>query len=250
MAKARSTPAYPEAEHLWELLDDGQRAVLENAGTRHQHPAGTTLLREGDPAGSALVLLSGRVKILATGSGGYKSVLAVRVPGDVLGEFAAIDGKPRSASVVSVDPVRVLRLPAARFNALLCEHPGIAHALLKVVISRVRMANLRRVEFGETTVAQRLARVLAELASQHGKLEAHDIAITLPFGQEDLANMVAGSREAVVRALRALRDEGIVSTGRKKITIRQPEVLGHCVPTLARGTRGPELVDQSCSDGV
>jgi len=227
MGQARSTPAYPSPDHLWELLDAKQCAVLENAGTRHRHPAGTTLLREGDPAGSALVLLSGRVKVLATGSGGYSSVLAVRVPGDVLGEFAAIDGKPRSATVVSVDPVCVLRLPAARFNAILSGHPGIAHALLKVIISRLRMANQRRVEFGETTVAQRLARTLAELAFEHGEVEAQDIAITLPFGQEDLANMVAGSREAVVRALRGLRNQGIISTGRKKITIRQPEILGH-----------------------
>jgi CRP/FNR family cyclic AMP-dependent transcriptional regulator len=228
MAEARGTPAFYSPEHLWELLDERQRAVLDNAGTRHQHRAGTTLLREGEPAGSALVLPSRRAKVLATGSSGYKSVLAVRVPGDVLGEFAAIDGKPRSATVVTVDPVCVLRLPAARFNAILTKHPGIAHVLFKVVISRLRIANLRRVEFGETTVAQRLTRTLAELAFEHGEVEAQDIAIALPFGQEDLANMVAGSREAVVRALRVLRDEGTISTGRRKITIRQPEVLGLC----------------------
>jgi CRP/FNR family transcriptional regulator, cyclic AMP receptor protein len=226
--------AVPAAEHLWNLLSEHQRTILLRAGTRHTHPAGTVLLREGDPTGSVLILLSGRVKVLATGLRGHQGLLAVRVPGDILGELAAIDGKPRSATVVSVDLVTILRMPAADFNAILSAHPGIAHALLKVIVSRLRTANLRRIEYGETTVAQRLAGVLTELAAEHGDLTARSAAVTVPYGQDDLAKMVAGSREAVVRALRAWRAAGIITTGRNKVTIRYPEALASQTPTSGR----------------
>lgn len=232
MLEHPATPTDPRPERLWDLLTAIQREVLGRAGVRHDHPAGTELLREGAPSGSVLVLLSGRVKILAHGPGEFEGILAIRVPGDVIGELAAIDGKPRSATVVAIDPVSVLRITAERFNTILSTHPGIAHALLKVVISRLRMANHRRVEYGDTTVAQRLAGALTRLAAEHGAVGDGGIAITVPFGQEDLARMVTGSREAVVRALRALRDEGIISTGRQRITIRQPEILGHRATTF------------------
>jgi CRP-like cAMP-binding protein len=206
-------------EHLWALLDSRQRAVLEGAGVRAEHPAGATLLREGAPGGSALVLLAGRVKVVAAEVG----VLAVRVPGDVVGELAVLDGRPRSASVISVDPVRVLRVGAAEFNAILDAHPGIAEALLRVIASRLRVADRCRVELAGTAVSQRLA----GLAADQGALRPDDVAITLPYSEEDLVRMVPGPREAVLHALEALRSAGVITTGPHSTTIHQPEILGH-----------------------
>lgn len=185
------------------------------------------LIREGAIARSAFVLRSGRVKVVATGRTGRQTLLAVRVPGDLVGELAAVDGRPRSASVVAIDPVSLLRLSAPDVTALMTGKPGIALAVLTMVVDRFRLANARRTEYAETTVADRLAILLTELADQHGQVDAHGITITLHFGQDDLADMVVGSREAVVRALRALRDDGVISTGRQRITILEPELLGH-----------------------
>lgn len=211
---------------LWNLLEEPERAVLAAEGSVFDHARGTELLQEGAPSGSAYVLLRGRVKVLAQAAGGMPRILAIRVPGDVIGELAAVDGGNRSATVVAVDPVRVLRIPADRFNRMLRTNPVIAHALLVVVIGRLRMANHWRVEYGDTTVAERVATVLAQLAAEHGRVAEHGIAITVPVSQEDLAGMVAGSREAVVRALRELREKGVISTGRRRIVIHEPEILG------------------------
>jgi CRP/FNR family transcriptional regulator, cyclic AMP receptor protein len=219
-------PVRSASRRLWALLDEPERAVLVAAGRVYDHPRGTELLHEGAPSGSAFVLLRGRVKVLAQGAGGLPRILAIRVPGDVIGELAAIDGGTRSATVVAIDPVRVLRVPADRFNEVLRTHPAIAHALLVVLIGRLRMANHWRVEYGDTTVAERVATVLAQLAAEHGRVADRGIAIALPFRQEDLAGMVAGSREAVVRALRDLREKGVISTGRRRIVIHEPEILG------------------------
>lgn len=246
----RSPASLSAPAQLWELLDERQRTVLVAAGSRHDHPVGTVILSEGAPSGCALILLAGRVKVLATGLGGRQSVLAIRVPGDVLGELAAIDGKPRSATVIAVDAVRVLRIPAATFNAILHTHPGIAHAVLRVVASRLRMSDRRRVEYSETTVAQRVAATLAELAAEEGALLSTGLEITLPYSQEELAKMVCGSREAVVRALGELRRQGVIATGRRRIIVRQPEVLGHCaVATARRPDAAPTASDTAPSGG-
>ena len=219
-------PVHPANHRLWDLLDESGRTMLASAGRRVDHPRGTEMLHEGEPAGSAFVLLRGRVKVLATGSNGCQRILAIRVPGDVIGELSAIDGAPRSATVVAIDPVSLIRIPAESFNAALRNQPAIAHALLRVVIGRLRTANRRRVEYSDTTVAERVATTLAELAAEHGRLGESGVAITLQFSQEDLAGMVAGSREAVVRALRELRDERVISTGRRQVTILRPDLLG------------------------
>ncbi|HEY9476411.1 MAG TPA: cyclic nucleotide-binding domain-containing protein, partial [Mycobacteriales bacterium] len=85
-------PVHPANHRLWDLLDDFGRTMLASAGRRVDHPRGTEMLHEGEPAGSAFVLLRGRVKVLATGSNGCQRILAIRVPGDVIGELSAIDG--------------------------------------------------------------------------------------------------------------------------------------------------------------
>jgi CRP/FNR family transcriptional regulator, cyclic AMP receptor protein len=226
MTTAAGDPEPPHhPEKFWNLLEPGQREVLERAGRRHVHPAGTILLSEGSAAESVLVLLSGRVKVVALGASGYQSLLAIRVPGDVLGEMAAVDERRRSASVVAVEPIEVLRILVGDFVGILSSQPEITYALLRVVSTKLRVANLRRIQAGETTVAGRVAATIAELAADHGRLGASGIRITLPISQDDLAHLVGGSREAVVRALRALREEGLIRTERQRITILRPELL-------------------------
>lgn len=219
-------PAPPSPPRLWDLLAADQRAALTARSTRHTHPLGTVLLREGEASRAVLVLASGTVKVVATGIGGHRALLAIRVAGDVLGELSVLDGRPHSATVVAMGPVELLRITSDDFGALLRDRPGVAYALLQVLSGRLRLANLRRVQQIETTAAQRVATALAELAADHGTLGEDGVAIVVPLSQDDLAMMVGASREAVVRALRTLRDERVIRTGRQRITILQPEALG------------------------
>ena len=217
---------------FWEMLRPAERSVLLSIGVRHGHPAGTTLLREGEPAASVLVLLSGRVKVIATGASGAQGLLAIRAPGDVLGELAAVDEGMRSATVVAVDPIDVLRLPVARFQEILRTEAGVAYALLRTLSTKLRLADRRRVELSEPT-NRRIATLLSELAVDHGVIDAGAITISLPVSQDDLAMMIGASREAVVRALRELRSDGVLSTGRQQIVVLLPEELAD----RARGLR-------------
>jgi CRP/FNR family cyclic AMP-dependent transcriptional regulator len=223
MVAADMLPERPEK--FWNLLDEPDQASLEQVGRRLAHPAGTILLAEGDRAESVLVLMAGRVKVISVGARGHQSLLAIRTPGDVLGELAAVDERVRSATVVTLEPIQVLRIPVRTFVEILTTTPRVTYSLLRVVSTKLRTANLRRLQSGDLTVAQRVAMTIAELAADHGRPGAAEVTIALPISQEDLARMVGASREAVVRALRELRDDGIIRTERQNLTLLRSDLL-------------------------
>ncbi|WP_229693138.1 Crp/Fnr family transcriptional regulator [Lentzea pudingi] len=211
--------------NLWEMLTEAQRARFRAAGQPRHYPPGTVIMCEGDPGGWALVVTSGHVKVVAVTPGGYDAVLAVRGPGDVLGEMAVVDGSRRSASVIAIDEVAALWLSAKAFLGVVDDEPAVSAALVRIITARLRYANNRRSEFSDSTSAQRLAVLIAELATSYGVPHENGTLITLRLSQQDLAGLAATSREAVARALRSLRDEGLVTTGRRRLLVRDVGAL-------------------------
>ncbi|WP_394616327.1 Crp/Fnr family transcriptional regulator [Lentzea sp. JNUCC 0626] len=210
---------------LWEMVTAAQRSRFEAAGRVTHYPAGAVVMREGDPGGWALVLTSGHVKIVAVTPNGYDAVLAVRGPGDVLGEMAVMDGSRRSATVIAIERVTALWLSAEAFLAVVNTEPAVSSALVRIITARLRYANSRRSEFGDSTSAQRVTMLIAELAASYGIPHSDGTLIALRISQQDLAGLAATSREAVARALRSLRDNGLITTGRRRIVVRDLAAL-------------------------
>ncbi|WP_285506426.1 Crp/Fnr family transcriptional regulator [Actinokineospora sp. NBRC 105648] len=208
---------------FWELLDDAQRAAVTAAGTVRRFGKGTVIIREGDRGGWVLVLTRGRVKVVAAGPGGHQAVLSVRGPGDMLGEMAALDDRPRSATVTAIEPVTGLVIPPDRLTRLLTEHQSINAVFLRIVTGRLRYANERRLEHGDAGTAQRLASLLVDLYTRYCDTDGE--TLTLRMSQSELAGLISASREAVTRALRTLREEGVVSTGRQRLVVHDIAAL-------------------------
>lgn len=202
---------------LGALTTDEGRA-LEAAGIHRRFPRGAYLFHEGDRSDHVLVLLRGRVKVSSLGADGIEAVLAMRGPGELLGEFASLDAQPRSAAVCAVESVEALVLDAASFRAFLEAHSRVSLMLLQTIIGKMREANRRRVEFATLDVTGRVARRLVELAERSD--EVH-----IPISQEELASSTGASRKAVVNALRDLRDRGWIETGRREFVVRDIDAL-------------------------
>lgn len=211
--------------NFWELLDEKRRDAVRSRATSRRYTPGTVIIREGDWTRWVLVLISGRVKVVTSAPGGHHAVLAMRGPGDVIGEMAAVDATPRSATVIAVDHVTALWLRDDDFVRLLRDHPPIAAALLKSTTARLRWANNRRSEFVDRPAAGRVAVLLVDLAERFGVPTPDGVLIGLRIGQDDIAGLVSASREAVARALRRLRADGVISTGRQRIVIHRLDAL-------------------------
>lgn len=209
-----------------DILEPAERAALEPIGTRRMFRAGATALLEGDTASRLGIIRSGLVKVSASHPDGYEAVLAILGPGDVVGELAALDGGVRSASATVIVAAEIQFVTSAEFEQLIATQPRIAIALICILGGRLRESDTHRVGFAADSVSRRLARTLLQLAATHGQPDEDDaIVIEIPFTQEDLAGSVAASRDAVARALKSWRQQGLVETGRRRIRIVDPAAL-------------------------
>jgi CRP/FNR family transcriptional regulator, cyclic AMP receptor protein len=203
----------------------GDSEALRALGAARHYRAGVVLFHHGDEPGSVLVLLEGRVKYVLPGPHGKQVILGFAGPGELVGEVAAIDGGPRSASVEAVDAVRALVVPRAVFQRFLETHPTATLRLLRSLAGRLRRADAQRLEFATYDVVGRVARRLVELCDQHGESVEGGLLITLPLSQDELAAWSGASREAVAKALQLLRRLGWVETHRRRILVRDLAAL-------------------------
>ncbi len=200
-------------------LDVADRLSLIAHGQRRRFPAGAVVFGEGDSSRRVFVMLSGKVKISSYTSNGREAVLAIRSSGDLVGELSAIDGLPHLATVTALEPLDVLVISNDDFRAFLEGTPGVALLLLEIELSKLRDADRKRVEFGAYDSVGRVASRLLELAERFGQPDPSGVRIDLRLSQQDLAGWVGASREAVIKALRLLRDRGSIETHRRVVTI-------------------------------
>ncbi|TDC20496.1 Crp/Fnr family transcriptional regulator [Streptomyces sp. 8K308] len=211
---------------FWSLLERPARESLARVGGREGFDVGATLLKEYDVTDHLLVIERGCVKVTASTSDGYEAVLALRGVGDLLGEQAGADGRPRSASVVALTYVSALSLPLRAFEGLMKTDPSIARALRRVQSERLRQADRRGVAAGGEDTRRRLAALLLDLGHRYGRAAAAGgVEITLPLSQDDLAGLVLSSRRTVSRILEQWRGQGWLATGRLRLLVHEPDAL-------------------------
>lgn len=207
-------------------------AVLQSAGegahlpgSRRRYPRGTTLLNEGDRSDRMIIIVGGRAKVSYFTEDGREVLLAVRGPGDLLGELAALDGEPFSATVTALEDVEALMMTVDQFRTVLTEEPDVALSLFRTLSRRQRDADRKRIEFAAYDSVGRVASRLVELAESFGEDTLDGIRITLPLTQEELAGWTGSSREAVAKALQSLRTKNLIETHRRGVTVKDLEGL-------------------------
>jgi CRP/FNR family cyclic AMP-dependent transcriptional regulator len=208
-----------------DALTPDEAADLHAAGRRRAYGANVTLFHQGDGAGPVLMLLAGRAKVVSLTSAGREVIVAVRGPGDLLGELSAFDGEPRSATVATLEPVEALLVPGSAFSAFLERRPRVALVILRMIAGRLRYADAQQADFATHDVVGRVAHRLVELCERFGEPGRERIEIELPLSQEELAAWTGASREAVSKALQLLRSLRIVETGRRRVAVLDLEAL-------------------------
>lgn len=148
-------------------------------------------------------------------------VLAVRGPGEILGEIALLDGNGHSATVIAVDPCETRVISAERFRRLTREL-GLERPLLELAVGRIRESEEWRAEIAALPAGPRIARALLRLAVPGpGPGEGPDVRLD----QAELGQATGLARSTVAVELARLRDRGIVATTRRRIVISDPQRL-------------------------
>ena len=193
--------------------------LLTARGTATRISTGAVLFREGDRASAVYGVVSGRVRIEVGTPTGGRLVLALKGPGDVLGEIGALDGRPRSATAVAIEAAELVRVSVDDLLGALADHPREAVSLLERISRDLRDSVERTTVRASADTTQRLSRLLVELADRYGEHADRLVEIDLSLTQDDVAGWIGATREATARSLRTLRERGWVATGRRRISI-------------------------------
>lgn len=204
---------------FFEELDPADREAIKARSGLRRFPAGSRLMYEGQVGSEVLVLVSGRVKVTYLTQDGREVILDFRGPGDLLGEMAVVDGKPRSNTVEAIEAVEALAMTATDFKALVASSPTLANRLLQNMIRRFRDSDRKLIEFGASHTVGRVAARLVEMVERFGTPTAAGHVIDLPISQDELAGWTGASREAVAKALHTLRELHLITTDRRRITV-------------------------------
>jgi CRP-like cAMP-binding protein len=203
-----------------DALPTAAREALLGAGHARRWSAGETMFREGDPAGSAVIVLAGLLKIHRQTRDGGEVILALRGPGDLLGEVSAVTGALRTAHATALEQVEGIAIPVPDLRAVLSRHPRLSLALLEMVIARLGTADAGRLEYATAASLPRVTSRLVELAERFGvRREDGGIDVAMPINQEELASWSAASLESTARALRTLRELKLIETQRRRLVV-------------------------------
>ncbi len=190
--------------------------------SRKAMPQDAVIMHEGSAGENVVLVLTGRVKLVARGVGDRSVVLAIRGPGELVGEMAALGGTRRSATAIAAEDVELGVLPGEDFRGYLREHPDAALVLLRSLVGRMTEATKGLVELATQDSVGRVARRLIELGSDHGPSSGpYELELT----QDELASWTGATRETVSRALRLMRQLGWVATGHRTITVLDPAAV-------------------------
>ncbi|MEE1790952.1 Crp/Fnr family transcriptional regulator [Streptomyces sp. BE308] len=222
-------------------LESEDRAALLALGRELPFAPRAPLLRQYEPSSHVLLILHGWTKVTASAANGYEALLALRGPGDIIGESAALTGRPRSATVTALEPVRAVAIEHERFREYAVRSPAISFTLLGLTADRTRAADQRRLEFASMSVRERFAVLLLDLARTHGRRTDEGVELAVPLSKQELAGAVGASREMVQRLLKDLRARGIVTTGRRALVIVRPDALRMIIGARPTASTVPPL---------
>lgn len=209
MANVSSTP-------FGSALDESELRSLSTQGVIKSYAKNTVVVSEGDDTDSFFILVSGRVKVYVSDEEGREVVFRTLSSGEYFGEMT-LDGNPRSASVMTTEPARLIVIPKAKFRDFVGSHPDFAIHLIEQLIGRVRALTENVKSLALMDVYGRVARFMLDMAKpENGKL-----VIQEKLTQQDIASRVGASREMISKIFKELVTGGYISIHRKRITINK-----------------------------
>ena len=176
-------------------------------------------MHEGAPDSDVFLILRGRVKVVSYGTNGHPVLLAVRIEGDVVGELAALDGRPRSATVVAAARTTGQSVRRDTFLAALDADPGLNAALRSFVTGKLRDATRSRVDHGFPSALIRLVRALEQMGRNDGRPRPQGVLLDIALTQAELAAMVGVSEATIQRCLAELRQRGLIRSGYRQLLL-------------------------------
>lgn len=188
-------------------------------------PAGTAIFEQEAEAHSFFVLLDGHVRVVRTTPEGQQVIVRYISVGEDFGIAAALGRTTYPATAVAAADCVALAWPSTLWPELSARFPALGANTYKTVGSRLQDAHTRVIEMSTEQVEQRVAHALLRLVRQTGRKTENGIEIGFPITRQDIAEMTGATLHTVSRLLSAWEEQGLVKSGRKRVTVSDPHRL-------------------------
>lgn len=210
---------------LFQKLEPAEIARLEPIAFRETFPADTVIFFEGDTSDSMYGIVSGAVKVYRSSDDGEERIVDILGAGDVFGEYALIDGQPRSAAVATLVPTTVLSISHRDFRGFVIGAPEVLWKVLESFTERMRRQTKEMMDFSRQPLPLRLVNVILKLAEQHGRTSGRGCTIPLALSVASFAEMAASTDDRVARLLNRLETEGLIEFVGNELTVVNMDAL-------------------------
>lgn len=182
-------------------------------------PAEQAIYFEGDPADYLYLVAMGKVKLIRHTTSGREVLLDILRGGEYFGNLSIVSGQGYSETAMAQTDCCILQISAQNFEKILKDHPDVTMKVLKTVGERLEQSQEVVKQLSVYTVDQRIAAALVRLAKKMGEQKQKGLLIQLPFSRQDLAAMTGTTVETVSRVMSRFSAAGLISTGRKWVSI-------------------------------
>ncbi len=204
---------------IFKTLSDSDLNDLVSSLRLKSLKQGQTLFWKGDEGTALYIVKKGTIKIVLPSTEGDEIIVTMFSEGDFFGEMALLDGEPRSADAVAIEPSEVFILSRNNFLSFLQSNVNAIKSTLSLLSKRLRRTDDMLENTCFLNISARLVKKLIELAESHGRTKGSEVLIDLSLTQKELGDMIGATRESVNKELKALRKQGLIITEESKIQI-------------------------------
>jgi CRP-like cAMP-binding protein len=207
------------------LFGDLPPAVIEHLGSymkTRKVARGAAIFAKGDPGTGLMGVLTGSVKVSVASTEGKDIVLNIFREGEIFGEIALLDGRPRTADATAMAPCELIVIERRDFVPFLSSHPDVMLKFIEILCSRLRRTSEQVQDVTFLNLPTRLAKTLLELTSSDaGAAPRRKVAIT----QREISQIIGKSRESTNKQLRAWAKRGWIRLERGGVSVLAPDKL-------------------------
>ena len=213
--------------NLFSCFDETELQELDRITRMQEVGKRQRIFLPGDPSNTVYFLKKGQIKVVGTNADGREVIFEILAPGEIFGEAEMLDHAPHDTYAEALGDALICAVSREDFERYLHEHQDLTFKLTKLVGLRLRKIRRRVVDLIFRHVPARLAHLLVELGQTEGVPDQGGIRLRLKLTHQEIANLIGCSRETVSTALGHMRDQGLIRTERRSITIVNMDRLSH-----------------------
>jgi CRP/FNR family cyclic AMP-dependent transcriptional regulator len=209
---------------LFSKVRDEDLEALAQVVIERRFPKNATIVEEGLPGDYMYVIREGRVKVTKASEDGREKILDFFDAGNFFGDMSLFDQEPRSASVKTLEPCRLLALSRRDVLEVLRRSPDLSLSVIQVLIQRLR-------ETGEQASAMSFQRVKARtqgLLERIAEEQEDGRLVTPALTHQQIADMIGTSRETVTRVVKQLKQDDWLGQEGKRYVVPQEGAGAGC----------------------